>query len=68
MICPRCRQPVEPSGVVSIDEAELIVYQCNQCTVPWQVGGSTFETALTFAVSESGQFFDPESGQAIALN
>ncbi len=68
MNCPQCKQRVDTAGVVTVAGAELVVYQCDHCVVPWQVGDSTFQTALTFAVSADGTFLDPETGVAISLN
>ena len=51
---------LEPSGEVEFRGAILPVFQCDDCTVPWDLGdGEPIDTAYTFAVTEDGQVFDP---------
>lgn len=61
VLCPKCRQPLEPSGEVDIDGRVLAVYQCDDCTRPWSFDGEVFQTALTFALNEDGKALDPET-------
>ncbi len=40
----------------------LPVFQCETCTLPWDLGdGQVEEVLYTFAVTEDGQAFDPAS-------
>jgi hypothetical protein len=52
---------LDPSGVVTVDDRDLPVYQCDECTVPTDIGGERFDAALTFCVGEDGRPFDPAS-------
>jgi hypothetical protein len=68
MNCPKCKAKLEKSGEVVCDGQTLDVYQCDVCIVPWHFGGETFDTALTFAVSASGQMLHPETLEPLDLN
>lgn len=68
MDCPKCKQPLAPSGIANFDGEQLTVYQCDTCTRFVNFGGQEFEAALTFAVNPAGQLFDPESHQPLNLN
>lgn len=68
MKCPKCSTPLAPVGDLDIDGRRADVYQCDTCTVPWAFGGETISTAFTFAVDESGGYFDPESLKPLNLN
>ena len=65
MPCPSCRRLLAPSGELCADGVVMSVYQCDQCTRPWDVGGQVFQVALTFAVDPDGNALDPESGQPL---
>ena len=65
VLCPSCRRPLSPSGEVAIQGRPLAVYQCDDCTRPWEFDGQTFQTAYTFALTENGDMFDPESGEPL---
>jgi hypothetical protein len=45
----------------------MAVYQCDSCIIPWQFDGATFPAALTFALDQDGNMFDPASGEPMAL-
>jgi hypothetical protein len=69
MLCPGCKTPLEPCGDVSIDaDQTAIVYQCDRCVRPWVVGDQTFQVALTFAVTPTGELIDPETLAPLSLN
>ena len=68
MQCPKCKLDLEPSGELDVDGEPFVVYQCDQCTRPWEVGGETFDAALTFAVDASGSMIDPETLEPLNLN
>lgn len=68
MICPSCKRNLLPSGELTIDGRALTVYQCDDCTRPWQVGGSVFQTLLTFAVDEDGRMLDPDTFEPLHLS
>jgi len=68
MTCPKCHAPVNQSGDLDVDGAKLAVYQCDECTVPWEIDGQTFPTALTFAVDQHGTYLDAETLQPFNLN
>jgi hypothetical protein len=57
--CPRCNRLLEQSGELAVGDTVCPVYQCDECLVPWEIGGETFEAAYTFAVGPDGQVFDP---------
>ena len=65
ILCPICRQPLEPCGEVDLDGRRLGVYQCSTCTRPWEFDGQTFQAALTFALTEDGQRLDPDTGEPL---
>ena len=58
VLCPKCRRPLEPSGELDVDGQTMAVYQCDDCTVPWQFGGEEFPAALTFALDADGRYLD----------
>ena len=39
----------------------MAVFQCEVCTDDWRVGDKVFPTALTIAVDEDGQVYDPNT-------
>ncbi|HEX8913857.1 MAG TPA: hypothetical protein VF796_16025 [Humisphaera sp.] len=57
--CPKCRRSLAPSGVATVDGAELPVYQCDECLVAVDFLGMREEQALTFAVTPDGRAVDP---------
>lgn len=59
--CPKCRRPLEPTGTLDADGLIMAVYQCDDCTVPWQFGGAEFPAALTFALDADGRYLDAET-------
>jgi hypothetical protein len=66
--CPRCGVMLPPSGVVAVGGHDCPVYQCDDCTDSFAVGGSTFPVALTFAVLPDGTTFDPNDLDDPRLN
>ena len=68
MLCPSCKTPLEPCGEVMIDDQTATVYQCDRCVRPWVVEGQTFDVALTFAVTPTGELIDPETLAPLSLN
>ena len=53
---------LERSGEVEFGANVLPVFQCETCTMPWDLGGGEVEeAAYTFAVTADGQVFDPAS-------
>lgn len=60
--CPKCNRRLEISGSVLVDDRELAVFQCDECTRPIDLGdGDSIETALTFCVDDQGNLLDPNS-------
>ncbi len=59
--CPKCQRELTLSGEADCEGRTLAVYQCDECTTPWEFDGQTFSTALTFAVDQDGRLVDPES-------
>ena len=57
-LCPKCGQPLETSGIMSVGKAELTVYQCDQCVVPLKFGDFTIDGAATF-------YYDPVAGRLV---
>jgi hypothetical protein len=57
--CPKCGRRLQRSGEVEVEGAALPVFQCDECTNPWEVEGEVFDTAFTFAVDAQGKPFDP---------
>ena len=54
--CPKCE------GVVSIDDYELPVFQCDDCIVRKPIfgcGSEEFDMVFTFCVDSAGRCFDP---------
>jgi hypothetical protein len=68
MQCPKCKCDLAPSGVIELDGQQLAVYQCDNCLVPCEFDGATFEAALTFAVGPNGRLFDLRTFEALNLN
>ncbi|QDU88382.1 hypothetical protein Pla175_17580 [Pirellulimonas nuda] len=66
MTCPRCQKPVVSAGELTTDGKTLAVYQCDDCTTSWELGGKSFKAALTFAVDAQGRFIDPDTLAPIA--
>jgi hypothetical protein len=44
---------------LKVDDRIIPIYQCETCTIPWEVDGQVFPTAFTFGIRESGEWFDP---------
>jgi hypothetical protein len=67
MNCPKCNKPVEPSGELVMGDVVLEVFQCDeeQCLVSFELGGKSFPAAFTFAVSEEGEYFCPDTMEPI---
>lgn len=61
MQCPKCQAELEPIGQLDYDGQSLPVFQCEVCTVSWDVEGESFPAALTFAVTPNGDLIDPGS-------
>ena len=59
--CPKCGRSLQPSGTVTVEGRTRPVYQCDECVVPTDIGGETFDAALTFYVDEGGRPINPES-------
>jgi hypothetical protein len=59
---------LEKSGEIDVDGQLYDCYQCEDCTLPWEFDGETFETALTFAVDASGRCCNPETLEPLNLN
>lgn len=68
MKCPKCKAELEPLGELTVEGVHFVVYQCDTCIVPWKLGSSTFDTALTFAVDASGRMINPETFESLSLN
>lgn len=69
MKCPMCHGELEPTGQADCDDGQVLdVFQCAGCVVPWEFDGQSFDTALTFAVSASGQLLHPETLEPLSLN
>ena len=70
MDCPKCKQPVEASGELDFEGMYYRVFQCEnkQCESTWKMGEKEFPVCFTFAVSEDGEYFDPESMEPINVN
>lgn len=68
MRCPRCKNELQQSGTLDVEGQEWAVYQCDQCTTPWEFEGEKYDTALTFAVDASGRMFSPETLEPLNLN
>lgn len=59
MECPKCGVDAEQCGEIIADGKTTPIYQCEECTAFKDIFGEPFEVALTFAVDESGNIFDP---------
>jgi hypothetical protein len=59
--CPKCGRLLKQSGEVTVMPAGKVIptFQCDECLVTADFCGEPFEMALTFALDESGQPFDP---------
>lgn len=69
MKCPRCGQEAAENGTIRDDTGTTLrVFQCPRCEVPWRFDGQEFAVALTWAVGDDGEFFDPATGDQIKLN
>jgi hypothetical protein len=65
--CPKCKRMLTPAGEVECEGRTLPVYQCDECVVPWEVEGRTFDSALTFAVDAEGNCLHPETLEPLAI-
>jgi transcription elongation factor Elf1 len=65
--CPKCGAVLQRSGEVEIGTVALPVFQCDACTVDWELGGEVEQVAYTFAVSPDGVAFDPASDELPSL-
>ena len=68
MHCPQCHAPLAPSGTADVDGHRLTVSQGGDYTVPWTMSGESFDAALTFAVTPSGEYIHPETLEPPPLN
>ena len=64
--CPKCGRTLEQTGeaTVTTEAGRAVVYpvfQCDECIAVVEMEGERMELALTFAVDENGQAFDPAS-------
>jgi transcription elongation factor Elf1 len=59
--CPKCNRLLRRSGEVEIENTTFPVFQCDECSMPFDFGGQMIDSALTFAVDAKGQPFDPAS-------
>jgi hypothetical protein len=62
--CPKCGRILQQSGEATVscgDGTQLVVpvFQCDECLMNFDFGGESMEIALTFALDEKGQPFDP---------
>jgi hypothetical protein len=58
--CPKCGRPLEQSGTVEIDGAQLPAFQCDVCTRDVEVMGTRIKVAITFCLLDGG-VFDPSA-------
>lgn len=63
--CPLCGAELASSGVLVANAQECSVFQCDDCTIVKPVFGEPFEVALTFAVNDEGQAFDPVDDEVL---
>lgn len=59
--CPKCGRPLPQSGEVAVDGKAIPIYSCDECLMVAEIFGERMEMALTFAVGDDGQPFDPAS-------
>ena len=61
--CPKCGRDLACAGVLTVhlehEDREVPTYQCDECLMTIDLGGTAMEVALTFAVDKNGQAFDP---------
>jgi uncharacterized Zn finger protein len=57
--CPKCGAELHAAGVLVLNGAECSVFQCDSCSIVKPFLGNPLEVALTFAVNDAGQPFDP---------
>ena len=57
--CPKCGRQLASSGTLTVLDREFPIYQCDECLQVREALGIKLEGALTFAVNEAGQAFDP---------
>jgi uncharacterized Zn finger protein len=63
--CPKCGMELETAGTICFDGNDCSVFQCDSCTVFKPIFDKPFEVALTFAVNDAGQPFDPVDEQLL---
>jgi hypothetical protein len=63
--CPLCKSELQSSGVIVANDQECSVFQCDDCVVVKPVFGEPFDVALTFAVNDAGEAFDPVDDEVI---
>jgi len=63
--CPMCGLELESAGVIRIRGQDCSVFQCETCVWSKPIFGRPFEVAVTFAVNDAGQAFDPVDEQVI---
>ena len=62
--CPSCNRSLQQSGVVTTDDGKTFpVFQCEHCVRKTTLFGGEIEVALTFAVDDAGNVFDPDDDQ-----
>jgi hypothetical protein len=57
--CLECGRLLVASGIVHDDDGSYRVFQCDHCLVQTDLFGESIEVALTFAMNDQGQIFDP---------
>lgn len=67
MPCPKCGRLLVPSGELTIGDAVLPVYQCDECLLTRDVMGRPFELALTFTLDANGRPADPATGEPFSF-
>lgn len=57
--CPKCGAELHSAGVLHLDGQDCSVFQCDSCVIVKPFLGEPIEVALTFAVNDAAQPFDP---------
>lgn len=63
--CPKCGLEIKSSGVIRTNGQDCSVFQCDTCSWKKPIFGRLFEVALTFAVNDAGQPFDPVDNEPV---
>lgn len=63
--CPNCGAQLEACGTLNVGGADCSVFQCDSCVVSKPFCGEPIDVALTFAINDAGQPFDPADDSPI---